>query len=94
MKRHPIDAFSLIAGLFVTGVAVAALAIPTGAAVGPWVWPAILISAGVVVLALVLAGARERDGDTAATPPVDEERAEALAAARTELDHDVPATDR
>jgi hypothetical protein len=90
VKRHRIDPFSLVAGLFITGIAVAALVGPWRIEFEAWVWPTALIVAGLAVLGLVAAGQR---GATTADPEVtapgttaDPEREAALAAARAELD--------
>lgn len=95
MKRHSTDAFSLIAGLFVTGVAIAALARPWRFEIGPWAGPTVLILAGVVVLGLVIASSRD-DRVTSrdeSLPGDDDERREAVAAAYGELDDDMTVAD-
>ena len=92
MKRHPIDPFSLVAGLFVTGVAVVALTAPWSLSIGAWVWPTALIATGLAVLVAVLAGSRSRGGSldpVTADGELDPERAEALSAAYAELDDDM-----
>ena len=88
MKRHPVDVFSLIAGLFVTTIAVAALTGPWRLGIGPWVWPSLLVGTGVVIIGLVLAGRGEdAPAPTTADEP-DPERAAALAEAEAELGED------
>ncbi len=93
MKRHPLDWFSLLAGLFVTAVAAAAFVGPWRVEVGPWAWPTMLVLAGLVIIALVLTGSRRgpSDGGPTAAPPADDdpERDQALAAAYAELDDDM-----
>lgn len=65
MTRHDLDLFSLLSGLVLSGIALAAL-FDVSADIGPWVWPTILIAVGVVVLASVLSSGRD-GGDTADT---------------------------
>lgn len=98
MKRHPIDPFSLVAGLVVTGIAIAALARPWRFEIGPWAGPTLLIVAGVVILGLVVAGSRDADDapigalvDDPSSGADDPERRDAIAAAYAELDDDVTA---
>lgn len=93
MKRHPLDWFSLLAGLFVTAVATAAFVGPWRLEVGPWAWPTMLVLAGLVIIVLVLAGSRRQptpdEAATAADIDADPDRGEALEAAYAELDDDM-----
>ena len=97
MKRHPLDPFSLVAGILVSGVAIVALAGPWRLEIGAWAWPSLLILGGVAVLALALAGSRRQDtagvDPTTADGELDPERAHALSAAYAELDVDVSPVD-
>lgn len=100
MKRHRIDPFSLIAGLFVTATAVAALVGPWRIQFEAWVWPTALIVAGLAILGLVAAGQRGEGtptggADVDPSTVIDPEREAALAAARAELDdHAAPRVDQ
>lgn len=69
MTRHDLDLFSLLSGLVLSGIALAAL-FDVSADLGPWVWPGVLIAVGVVVLVSVLssAGAGDDDAVTASEP--------------------------
>ena len=89
MNRHDLDLFSLLSGLALTAIALVALfGVTTG--VAPWVWPAVLIVIGVVVVGLAVA----RSTDTADEPTSpDPERAAAVAAARTEVEEADHTTD-
>jgi hypothetical protein len=60
MTRHRLDLLSLLLGLFFTTVASVALVAGWSVNVGRWLWPTVLITAGVVVLAAVLAAGRDR----------------------------------
>lgn len=62
MKRHRLDLFSLIAGLLVVAIAVAALTGVWFRAAAAWLWPGVLIGGGLVVLVAVLLG-HSRDED-------------------------------
>ena len=64
MTRHDLDLFSLLSGLVLTGIALAAL-FDVGIDVGAWVWPTVLIAVGVVVLGTVLSSS----GDNGGTDP-------------------------
>ena len=97
MKRHPIDPFSLISGIFVTVVAVAALTGPWSLEVGAWAWPTALILLGVVILGLAIAGSRRQPATgldpATADGELDPERVGALSAAYAELDDDMSLDD-
>lgn len=96
MKRHPIDWFSLVAGLFVTAVATTALVGPWRFEVGAWLWPTLLVLVGLAVLASAVTSRRDGatvaadGGDAPTVEELDPERAAALAAAYAELDGEVP----
>ncbi len=81
MTRHDLDLFSLLSGLVLSGIALAAL-FDVGLDVGPWVWPVVLIAVGVIVLASVL-----RSGGGAADPVAATGTPDGL------LDHDRDADD-
>lgn len=94
MTRHDLDLFSLLSGLVLTGIALAAL-FGVSIDVGVWVGPTILIAVGVIVLASVLTSASRRTAEAAAPgagPDTDDpgghdpDRAEALATAREEVE--------
>lgn len=88
MTRHDLDLFSLLSGLVLSGIALAAL-FDVSADIGPWVWPGVLIAVGVVVLVSVLSSARDDDGDPTVTPDAlpDHHRDDAVMAdARAEVD--------
>lgn len=70
MTRHDLDLFSLLSGLVLSGIALAAL-FDVGLNVGPWVWPTVLIAVGVLVLASVLRSGDGAADPAAATEPVD-----------------------
>ena len=58
MTRHKLDLFSLISGLFLVLIAVAAL-FGVNVGVAAWVWPTVLIVLGVVVIASVATSSRQ-----------------------------------
>ncbi len=70
MTRHDLDLFSLLSGLVLTGIALAAL-FDVGIDVGPWVWPTVLIGVGVVVLVAVLTSRDEPADPAAGADPAD-----------------------
>lgn len=85
MTRHDLDLFSLLSGLVLTGIALAAL-FDVGIDIGPWVWPTVLIGIGVVVLGSVLSsGSRTDDGGPDGDPD-DGPDGDVLADARVEVD--------
>lgn len=81
MTRHDLDLFSLLSGLVLTGIALAAL-FDVGIDIGPWVWPTVLIGVGVVVLGSVLSSGSR----TADHAPADGPDGDVLADARAEVD--------
>lgn len=91
MTRHRLDLFSLLSGLVLVGLALAAL-VGVSVDVAVWVWPSILIVLGVVVLTSVLGSARTDAATTTADelPPHhvddDPDHEAAIAAARQEVE--------
>ena len=64
MRRHDLDVFSLIMGLFFVGAALIwGLADDPGATLDSWPLPALLITVGVVGLFAALTRRRDPDGD-------------------------------
>lgn len=57
MTRHPLDLFSLLSGLTLTGIALVAL-LGVGLDVAGWVWPTVLIGVGLAVIATVVGSGR------------------------------------
>lgn len=84
MTRHPLDLFSLFSGMTLVAIALVGLfGLPTG--VATWLWPAILIGLGLLVLGLTVARS-VRPADAAVDPTDDDpERDAVLAAARAEV---------
>ena len=76
MTRHDLDLFSLLSGLVLTGIALAAL-FDVGPEFGPWLWPTVLIAIGVIVLATVVGSGRSAGDDG---PVDDPEHTDAVAA--------------
>lgn len=89
MTRHDLDLFSLLSGLVLTGIALAAL-FDVSADLGPWVWPGVLIAVGVVVLVSVLSSA----GDGGGGPESGRERADGLVGHQHDTDDAVMADAR
>ena len=72
LTRHRLDWFSLLAGLVTTTLAVVAFTDSWTRPVADWVWPTVLVAAGLLVLATVLLGRGEdagAAGAAAATGP-------------------------
>ena len=82
MNRHSIDLFSLLSGLVLSGIALAAL-FGVSTTVAGWVWPTVLVAIGVVVVAAALVPDTRRDEPAESDDP---ERVDALAAARHEVE--------
>lgn len=92
MNRHPLDVFSLLSGLVLSGIALAAL-FGVSTTVAGWVWPTALVVVGAVVVVAALGGRPDVVEEVAADPAGDPDRADALAAARDEVeaaDHTTP----
>ena len=87
MKTHPTDLISLVPGLVSVAVAIVALAggLTLDALATDWVWPAVLIGLGLLVLATAGIGRREPataqgpedTADEVADEPLDEREHEA-----------------
>ena len=85
MTRHRLDLFSLLSGLVLIGIALAAL-FGVSLDVAAWVWPTILIAVGVVVIGSVVASNVSTEGEELVdNDGEDSERTEAMAAARQEV---------
>ncbi len=64
MRRHDLDVFSLIMGLFFVGAALIwGLAEDPAGALGSWPLPVLLITVGAVGLFAALTRGRDPDGD-------------------------------
>lgn len=72
MKRHPTDLLSLAAGIIFVLVGVAALnrVIDVRLLTGDWLWPAVLIGAGLAVL-LTVGDRREHEAAAAVGTPTE-----------------------
>lgn len=72
MKRHPTDLLSLAAGIIFVLVGVAALnrVIDVRLLTGDWLWPAVLIGAGLAVL-LTVGDRREHEAAAAVETPTE-----------------------
>lgn len=92
MNRHPLDLFQLLSGSVLTAIALAALFGVT-TRVAAWVWPTVLVTLGVAVVAVAVGGGRDRVSDTAVDTAPDADRVDALAAARAEVDEADHATE-
>ena len=84
MNRHPLDLFSLLSGLVLSGIALAAL-FGVSTTVAGWVWPTALVAVGVVVVAAAVGTATHDDTAGVATTS-DPDHDMALAAARDEVE--------
>ena len=89
MKPHPTDLLSLVPGL--VAVAVATIALTGGLTLDllatEWLWPAVLVVLGVLVLASAGIGRRPRAGDDPGERTVRTDEVEAP----TDLDEDTDA---
>lgn len=84
MTRHDLDLFSLLSGLVLVAIALVAL-FGISLDVATWVWPTVLIGVGLAVLGTVVVST-SRSEDPTTDDASDAERAEAMAAARAEVD--------
>ena len=74
MKRHPLDLFSLLAGMLITAVAIASLTtgLDSDLVTSDVFWPVVLISLGLVALVATLGTSRAPEADEPdATPGSD-----------------------
>ena len=72
MQRHRFDLISFLFGLFFGGIGLWVIAIEEGfdPDLGAWLWPALLIAGGTVVLTSALGGGQKPDDPVVADGPL------------------------